>query len=247
MNILFAFDDDLSPILKSHFEPENYTLSFTNDGQQAVEKIITEQPDVVVLDYVLKTLDGFGVLNQINELKLANKPKFIFASAVTQSLFIKQALEYGAVDFLARPFNVESLKNHIKILTNGNAIELPKKENLQDKMLEEQVTNMFLSIGIPANIKGYQYLKEAVKLTYHEPHYINNITKELYPAIARKVDSTPAKVERAIRHAIEIAWCRGKLEVINDIFGIKIYSRNERPTNSEFIALVTDKMLQLTI
>ena len=242
MKILFAFEDDLSSVISGLFPSDSYSIKFVNDGLSAIDSIINFQPDLLVMDLVLPKLDGFAVLDYINNKLISNKPLIIIASSLTQDAFITKALDAGASDFLARPFDAGSLKNHINSLVSmKNApAKLPKSQN---KVLEEQITNVFLSIGIPAHIKGYQFLKEAIKLTFKNPNYINNITKELYPAIAEKFETSASKVERAIRHAIEIAWNRGKIETINSIFGIKIYDSNDRPTNSEFIALVADRML----
>ncbi len=118
-----------------------------------------------------------------------------------------------------------------------------QRANPKQKQLEEKISNIFITVGIPAHIKGYQFLREAIKLAVKQPEIINSITKELYPRVADQFSTSPSKVERAIRHAIEVAWNRGKIENINAVFGIKVYSNNEKPTNGEFIALVADKML----
>ena len=118
-----------------------------------------------------------------------------------------------------------------------------QKSNIKNKQLEEKISNIFITVGIPAHIKGYQFLREAIKLAIEKPDIINSITKELYPSIAEHFQTSASKVERAIRHAIEVAWNRGKIENINSVFGIKVYTNNEKPTNGEFIALVADKML----
>ena len=123
-------------------------------------------------------------------------------------------------------------------LQTSNVYEKPKT-----KQLDEKITNIFITVGIPAHIKGYQFLREAIKMAINSPEIINSITKKLYPSIADKFDTSASKVERAIRHAIEVAWNRGKIENINNLFGIRVYGNNEKPTNGEFIALVADKML----
>lgn len=242
MNILFAFEDDMSSSLKNQFKENKYTLEFVNDGLSAIDAIVNSQPDVLVIDLILPKLDGFGVLNYVNTKLVAKKPLVIVTSSLTQDAFVNKAMKLGASDFLARPFDADSLKNHIEMLLEGDVAPV-KPAKSKAKILEEQITNVFLSIGIPAHIKGYQFLKEAIKLAFENPSYINNITKELYPAIAQRFETSASKVERAIRHAIEIAWNRGKIESINTIFGVKIYDSSDRPTNSEFIALVADKML----
>ena len=146
---------------------------------------------------------------------------------------------------MAKPFNMDNL---IKRLKDVSASFIAKNSSFggqksYSKELDEKITNIFITVGIPAHIKGYQFLREAIKMAIAEPEIINSITKQLYPNIAQKFDTSSSKVERAIRHAIEVAWNRGKIENINALFGVKVYSDNEKPTNGEFIALVADKML----
>ena len=142
----------------------------------------------------------------------------------------------GASYFMIKPINAENLKSRINEILSNN---LPQ----ENKQLDEKISNIFISIGIPAHIKGYQFLREAVKLAVEEPEIISSITKKLYPTIAERFETSSSKVERGMRHAIEVAWNRGKIENINNIFGLKIYNRNEKPTNGELIALIADKML----
>ena len=245
MNILIAIDDDNAKSINNFFSSINgYSVcACCNDGESAIDNIVNLQPDVVILDLILPKVDGFAVLDFISKKLLSKRPLVIVVSALTQDAFVNKALSAGANDFLAKPFSLDSLKSHIDALFSGAPISTASLSKSKSKVIEEQITTVFLTIGIPAHIKGYQYLREAIKLTFEHPNYINNITKELYPAIAQKFETTPSKVERAIRHAIEIAWNRGRIESINTIFGIKVYNNADRPTNSEFIALVADKML----
>ena len=245
MNILIAIDDDNANSINNYFSSINgYSVcACCNDGESAIDNIVNLQPDVVILDLILPKVDGFAVLDFISKKLLTKRPLVIVVSALTQDAFVNKALSAGANDFLAKPFSLDSLKSHIDALFSGTPITNNSLSKSKSKVIEEQITTVFLTIGIPAHIKGYQYLREAIKLTFEHPNYINNITKELYPAIAQKFETTPSKVERAIRHAIEIAWNRGRIESINTIFGIKVYNNADRPTNSEFIALVADKML----
>ena len=245
MNILIAIDDDNAKSINNYFSSINgYSVcACCNDGESAIDNIVNLQPDVVILDLILPKVDGFAVLDFISKKLLTKRPLVIVVSALTQDAFVNKALSAGANDFLAKPFSLDSLKSHIDALFSGTPITNNFLSKSKSKVIEEQITTVFLTIGIPAHIKGYQYLREAIKLTFEHPNYINNITKELYPAIAQKFETTPSKVERAIRHAIEIAWNRGRIESINTIFGIKVYNNADRPTNSEFIALVADKML----
>lgn len=146
----------------------------------------------------------------------------------------------------------EQLKKHLKMMGNYKVVEeaqtdagkvLSSFERNNTKMLEERISNIFITVGIPAHIKGYTFLREAIKVSIDRPEIINSITKKLYPEIATKYNTSASKVERAIRHAIEVAWNKGKIENINQVFGIKVYGSNDKPTNGEFIALVSDKLL----
>ena len=155
--------------------------------------------------------------------------------------FGSKSIRYGAHYYLAKPFSFDTLLRFMNESSRGEKTVRPEKS--YSKALDERIAYIFISVGIPAHIKGYQFLREAIKMAIFEPDIINSITKRLYPTIAERFQTTPSKVERAIRHAIEVSWNRGKIENINNIFGIKVYSANEKPTNGEFIALVADKML----
>ena len=152
-------------------------------------------------------------------------------------------MSQGASYFLCKPIGLDIVESRIKdVFGLENSAQITKVKP-RNRALEEKISNIFITVGIPAHIKGYQFLREAIKMAIFEPDIINSITKRLYPTIAERFQTTPSKVERAIRHAIEVSWNRGKIENINNIFGIKVYSANEKPTNGEFIALVADKML----
>ena len=144
---------------------------------------------------------------------------------------------------MLKPISYNILSKRIVDLFDGNGQNMIISKADSEKEIEEKITNIFITVGIPAHIKGYQFLREAIKLAMENPDIINSITKKLYPSIAERYDTSASKVERAIRHAIEVAWNRGKIENINNIFGLTVYSNNEKPTNGEFIALVADKML----
>ena len=163
--------------------------------------------------------------------------KFIVLSALSQDVFINRAITLGADYYLVKPCSAKTLEERIRFLKSG------RKESTVDKAIEERITNIFITVGIPAHIKGYQFLREAIKMAVDNPEVINSITKQLYPSVAERFSTSASKVERAIRHAIEVAWNRGKIENINSLFGVKVYNHNEKPTNGEFIALVADKML----
>ena len=231
-------------------------IGTANDGITGAAKIQSINPDVVLLDIVLPGIDGYGVLECLSMME--KPPKTIITSALSQDTFINKALKLGAEYYLVKPFDFKSLQNRIieffkkeeklapikltESFADYKMIETEKRYARQ-KSLEERITNIFMIVGIPAHIKGYQFLREAIKLAVDTPEIINSITKKLYPAIAERYDTSSSKVERAIRHAIEVAWNRGKIENINSLFGVRVYSSNDKPTNGEFIALVADKML----
>lgn len=212
------------------------------DGLEAIEKIEKLNPKVVVFDIVLGSLDGFELLERVQ--KLESKPKMIALSSLSQEGFAGKALSLGASYYMMKPVKNEVLHKRIKefcdedgLLNNVSSVKL------KVRTLDEKLSNIFITVGIPAHIKGYQFLREAIKMAIDNPEIINSITKQLYPSIAGRFETSASKVERAIRHAIEVAWNRGKIENINNLFGIKVYNSNEKPTNGEFIALVADKML----
>ena len=223
-------------------------IAVANDGLDAVSKIEKLNPDYVLLDIVMPELDGFGVLNEVKYRVDKSKTSIIIMSQLVSDGFINKAIKNGADYFLAKPFGFDSLRERLMEFEKGVEVTIMPASNKETirppkSSLDEKIANIFISVGIPAHIKGYQFLREAIKMAVDSPEIINSITKKLYPSIAKKFDTTPSKVERAIRHAIEVAWNRGKIENINQIFGIKVYSANEKPTNGEFIALVADKML----
>ncbi|MBQ9370289.1 MAG: sporulation transcription factor Spo0A [Clostridia bacterium] len=208
-------------------------------GTEGVREILRTKPDVVILDMILPETDGLEVMT---EARLSgSKAKYIVLSAIGGDEYAARAIKGGAAGYMLKPVSFLSLKNRIDELFEN--ADLPPVRPVQNKMLDERITNIFISVGIPAHIKGYQFLREAIKMAVACPDIINSITKRLYPEVANRFDTSASKVERAIRHAIEVAWNKGKIENINQIFGVKVYSGNEKPTNGEFIALVADKML----
>lgn len=214
-------------------KPEYEVVGTASDGEEALEKIETAAPDVLLLDLVMPKLDGYGVLEHVGRTR-----KTIVMSALSSGSFITKAIGLGAKYYMMKPFRFEQLDARIaECAREGGATRA------RNKSVEEKITNIFITVGIPAHIKGYQFLREAIKMAIDNPEIINSITKRLYPEVARRFDTSPSKVERAIRHAIEVAWNRGKIENINSLFGVRVYNHNEKPTNGEFIALVADKML----
>ena len=224
-------------------------VSTFNNLVDAVEYISDNQVDIIICDIIIPNSDGYELITEIKRLGLENEPKIIITSALTGEGFIQKAFNMGVSYYLIKPINYELLESRIvEILKSDNAniptvISNTNLSKPKNKQLDEKITNIFITVGIPAHIKGYQFLREAIKMAIDCPEIINSITKKLYPSIAGKFDTSASKVERAIRHAIEVAWNRGKIENINSLFGIRVYGNNEKPTNGEFIALVADKML----
>lgn len=237
--ILADEDSQLIDSLDKNFMRVGYeVIATTKNGDELIELINKHQPDLVVMDIVLEGSDGFKVLEKVN----STKTKIIIQSSLSIDGFINKAISLGASYYCIKPFDFETLHDRINDIMSQNSAG-GKVYNGKSNQIEEKITNIFITVGIPAHIKGYQFLREAIKLAIANPEIINSITKKLYPTIAEKYSTSASKVERAIRHAIEVAWNRGKIENINNLFGIKVYSSNEKPTNGEFIALVADKML----
>lgn len=240
---LVLADEDQSVIdnLTKLFTDENMeVIATTNDGNSLINIIKNNNPDFVITDIVLQNCDGFSVLEQVSGCN----SKIIIHSSLSMDGFINKAIALGAKYYCIKPFDLNTLKERILEFDKPQqAVNNTFFNSKIGNQMEEKITNIFITVGIPAHIKGYQFLREAIKLAIANPEIINSITKKLYPTIALKYDTSASKVERAIRHAIEVAWNRGKIENINNLFGIKVYSSNEKPTNGEFIALVADKML----
>lgn len=215
------------------------TVGIANNGAAALQLVEETRPDFLLLDIVMPELDGFGVLSALT----GKKPLVVMMSQLATDGFVQKAMAYGASYFLAKPFDFEMAVRLFNELSEPQAPQRVNTPSKRNRSLDEKISNLFISVGIPAHIKGYQFLREAIKMTIESPDIINAITKRLYPGIAARYGTSPSKVERAIRHAIEVAWNRGKIENINNVFGIKIYSPNEKPTNGEFIALIADKLL----
>lgn len=212
-------------------------------GSEAIELFRSVRPDGAIVDLLLPEGDGFEVLAAVRES--GNACRVIVTSPLTNEDVIARAANSGADYYLVKPFRSESLKKSLDSLfeTEGKKAEREYPREVRSGTLDERISNIFLTVGIPPHIKGYGYLREGVKMAVHEPGIINSITKELYPRIGERYATSASKVERAIRHAIEVAWNRGRIESINTLFGVRAYVGSEKPTNGEFIALVADKML----
>ncbi len=221
---------------------EDCEVIFTSDdGDLGVNQILNNKVDLVIVSMFLKGTDGCGVMRIVKRTWPTAK---IIATGLANDEIIEKALTEGASYYLSKPFSMATAMERITELLQSKPVA---KDAIVEKRkpitIEEKISEIFISIGIPPHIKGYGYLREGIKMTIEYPYIINSVTKELYPSIAKKFQTTPSKVERAIRHAIEVAWNRGRIDAINAIFGARIYLGAEKPTNSEFIALVADKLI----
>jgi len=215
------------------------------DGQSALDALNNNRYDLLLCDLIMPRLDGFELLERLNSGLISDPPAVIVVSAMRHEDMVRQACAMGAKYFMVKPIDPDTLYKRILDVLENTYAQRSQVCALASRpqTLEEKIASVFLMIGIPAHIKGYHYLREAVRMVYYEPALCSRITKELYPGIAKRFQTSASKVERAIRHAIEVAWTRGKIENINQIFGYNIYSKNDKPTNGEFIALVADKLI----
>ena len=252
------FSMTLATYLKN--QEDMVVVGRAKDGNEALDMIPDLMPDVVLLDVIMPHLDGIGVLEKLNIIKMNKRPICIMLSAVGQDKITRKAVELGAEYYVVKPFDIELLITRIRELKNYKPeknndfisrdmpvqkqqyIEIPKSQEKTAESLEALVTNVIHEVGVPAHIKGYQYLREAIIMVVKDIDVINQITKSLYPKIAGKFSTTPSRVERAIRHAIEVAWGRGQQDVVENIFGYTISAAKGKPTNSEFIAMIADKL-----
>ena len=266
MKILIADDNkDFSDILMEFInrQEDMEVIQVAGNGEEACSMIQEVQPDIVILDVIMPYLDGIGVLERVVTMNLEKRPLFVMLSAVGQDKITERALSLGAEYYIVKPFDMDTLVNRIRQLKNmaltGNSniivsssasssvssakqlLSRPKS-GPSPHNLETQVTQVIHEIGVPAHIKGYQYLRDAIIMVINDMDILNSITKQLYPSIAKQYNTTPSRVERAIRHAIEVAWSRGKMDTIDMLFGYTVNNGKGKPTNSEFIALIADRL-----
>lgn len=239
----------IAQFISAHEEFE--VVGIAKDGIEALELIEREKPQIVVLDIIMPHLDGLGVLERLHDSDDQYFPKVIMLSAVGQDKITQRAIELGAAYYVVKPFDfqifIKRLKETAEVeiqpnLTVYNSGNYVKKNTKNEKNMESKITNIIQEIGVPAHIKGYLYLRESITMVIQDMDYLGAVTKELYPAVAEKFNTTPSRVERAIRHAIEVAWNRGKIDTIDRIFGYTVNNNKGKPTNSEFIALIADKL-----
>ena len=218
-------------------ESEEFTVAGSvGDGAEALRLARQEAPDLVLMDVLLPGLDGFGVLKQLRELE--KMPKVILVSAFCSDSVVSEAVELGASYFMFKPVERDALLDRMRALFSR---DLPEERHPVE--LKNLVTSVIHEIGVPAHIKGYQYLREAIMIAVDDMDVINAVTKVLYPEVAKRFGTTPSRVERAIRHAIEVAWDRGDLETLQKYFGYTVSNAKGKPTNSEFIAMIADRLV----
>lgn len=228
-------------------------VGVAKDGMEAIELVESVQPDILVLDIIMPILDGLGVLEKLSTKNLQKEPKVIVLSAVGQDKITQRAVAAGADYYVVKPFDMEIFIKRVRQLLDNTSI-IQERTSIQNNSgyisinppnkssIEAQITNIIHEIGVPAHIKGYKYLRAAIKMVIQDIDLLSAVTKELYPSIAKQYNTTASRVERAIRHAIEVAWSRGRIDTINELFGYTINNEKGKPTNSEFIAMVADKL-----
>lgn len=254
IQIVLADDNrDFCEILLEYFNKQDdmEVVGVANNGLEACDLIVNKMPDIAILDVIMPHLDGIGVLEKLNHTDLQKKPVYIMLSAVGQDKITQKAMLLGAEYYIIKPFDMETLMKRIRQLKGNyevkqtvttNKLTKPSVLHISPRNLETEVTNVIHEIGIPAHIKGYQYLRDAIMMAVNDMDILNSITKQLYPSIAKNYNTTSSRVERAIRHAIEVAWSRGKMDTIDQLFGYTVNNGKGKPTNSEFIALVADRL-----
>lgn len=260
MKVMVADDNErirngLADIIKREKALE--LVGVCENGADALQEVQRMQPDLILLDLIMPKMDGFTVLEKINmNHSLKKKPSVIVMTSAGQENVIEDAFRLGASYYIMKPFDEEVVIRQLLRMDDEMKSDLAQKQtrvviSKQDTMeteyrmedhLEEDVTDIIHEIGVPAHIKGYQYLRDAIMMSVDDGEMLNSITKLLYPTIAQKHKTTPSRVERAIRHAIEVAWSRGKVDTIDELFGYTINNGKGKPTNSEFVALIADKI-----
>ncbi|OXM16730.1 sporulation transcription factor Spo0A [Paenibacillus herberti] len=252
------FTNLLSEYISEQDDMEVTGIAYNGEEVLRLLKETDRIPDVLILDIIMPHLDGLGVLERLRESSIQPMPKIIMLTAFGQENITQKAVQLGASYYILKPFDMEMLANRVRQLVgNQNVMSTSSssafssassliKSNVvpiaKGKNLDANITSIIHEIGVPAHIKGYQYLREAITMVYNNIEILGAITKTLYPAIAEKFKTTPSRVERAIRHAIEVAWTRGNIDSISHLFGYTINISKSKPTNSEFIAMVADKL-----
>ncbi|MGG0258592.1 sporulation transcription factor Spo0A [Bacillus mycoides] len=226
-------------------------IGIAYNGQECLNLLKEKQPDILVLDIIMPHLDGLAVLEKMRHIERLRQPSVIMLTAFGQEDVTKKAVDLGASYFILKPFDMENLTSHIRQVSGKESATikrpLPSFRSAttidgKPKNLDASITSIIHEVGVPAHIKGYMYLREAISMVYNDIELLGSITKVLYPDIAKKYNTTASRVERAIRHAIEVAWSRGNIDSISSLFGYTVSMSKAKPTNSEFIAMVADKL-----
>ena len=254
IKIIIADDNrNLCQMLQNYLQGQEdlNIVGVAYDGLEAWELIQTQEPDLIMIDLVMPNLDGLGVLERINALTTMTRPKIIMLTAFGQESLTHQAMMLGVDYFILKPFDLDILNKRICSLMQDMPSSVPTQFSSVSPIVTTvgsglnlfgEVTTMMHQIGIPAHVKGYQYIRDAILMVVEDVSLLGAVTKELYPDIAKKHDTAPSRVERGIRHAIELAWSRGHTDTLKQIFGYSMNIERQRPTNSEFIALLADKL-----
>ena len=233
------------------FKSKDFDVVFTpKDGKKLISKIISEKPQVVLMDLFLHEMDAISVMNYVRgKQQFKSEPIFMIMSSYDSADFQNQVLDAGASYYFLKPFDIEVVADRVYHMFNDkkksssvSIVQNSVRRLDPETDLELMVTDIIHQIGVPAHIKGYQYLREAIMMCVKDPTILNSVTKVLYPGVAKEFSTTASRVERAIRHAIEVAWDRGDMETLNSFFGFTINGGRGKPTNSEFIAMISDKL-----
>ena len=224
------------------FKKYNISIAFcSKDGEELCGRIKQEEPDVVLMESFMTRLDAIGVMRSIKRQKV-KQPLFIVFSSFHSAVLEREIMNSGASYFVLKPYDVEQLCENISLMTKKNDRVFRAPISFDAFGIELKVTEILHEIGVPAHIKGYHYLRDSIMMSVEKPEIINAVTKQLYPSVAKKYETTSSRVERAIRHAIEVAWDRGDIDVLNSYCGYTIHNDRGKPTNSEFIAMISDKL-----
>ena len=213
------------------------------DGEKVLKAIRGSTPDVVIMDMFMPNLDAIGIITSCREEQGSEMPAFFVVSGFDNPIMEREVMKAGATFYILKPFDYSTLADRIETFSRNRNSETQRKSSINEVELELMVTEIIHQIGVPAHIKGYNYLRTAIILSIKDKEMINAVTKRLYPAIAKAHDTTSSRVERAIRHAIEVAWDRGDIDTLNSYFGYTINNMRGKPTNSEFIAMISDKVM----
>lgn len=257
LNVLIAddnreFADILNEFVSS--QPDMEVCGVAYNGSDAVDLVRAKRPDVLILDIIMPVLDGIGALERLADMP-GPSPKVIMLTAFGQEIVTRRAMELGVSYFILKPFDMPVLVDRIRQVMNDEPVVAPvaatlaysqglstSRRQLTKHDVDAAITQIIHEIGVPAHIKGYHYLREAIGIVFQDVEILGSITKTLYPRIAEKFKTTPSRVERAIRHSIEVAWGRGNMDAIRNVFGYTVSASKTKPTNSEFIAMIADKL-----